>query len=151
MIKVKNARGWSESGPRPYMLAIVGYLLAYALRSLVNPWLHGHTPMIFLAINCLIVGYYFGFWPAFFILLPSIMIAGYAFVPPYNSFSGVTIVDVLGFAMQLLGMVLALILFEMLHRAKYEAELLGRVSATRYQLLVETDEDRRSALKQQGS
>jgi K+-sensing histidine kinase KdpD len=145
---IKNARRWSALGLHPYLMALAGYVLAFAARYLMQPVFAEHEPMLFFAINCTVVAYYYGFWPAFAILLISVPTAAFSFVPPYFSTDGLTSSDIITLASYMVGQTLVMLLLESLHRTRYQAELLARVAATRYQLLVEMDEDRRSAVKQ---
>jgi len=147
-MNIKNAKRWAERGAHPYLMALVGYLLAFIARYLMQPVFANHAPMLFFAINCTVIAFYYGFWPAFSILVISVPTAAFSFVAPYFSLDGLTLNDLFLITGYLLGQTLVALLFESLHRARYQAELLARVSATRYQLLIETDEDRRSAVKQ---
>lgn len=145
---IKNARRWSALGAHPYLMALAGYVLAFLARYLMQPVFADHAPMLFFAINCTVIAYYYGFWPACAILVISVPTAAFSFVAPYFSVDGLTTGDLITLGSYLIGQTLVALLLESLHRTRYQAELLARVSATRYQLLVEMDEDRRSAVKQ---
>jgi len=148
LMKIQNAKRWAQTGPTPYLIAMAGYLLAFCIRAAMQPLVGDHLPTMFFGLNGLLIGYFFGFRPAFFILLISIPTAAFSFQAPYFSVHGLSSGDLVKFGGVLSIQTFVLILLESLHRTRYQAELLSRVAATRYQLLVEADEDRRSAVKQ---
>ncbi|WP_028537084.1 DUF4118 domain-containing protein [Paludibacterium yongneupense] len=145
-MKIKNASCWAEVGAKPYFVALAGLLLAFLARYMMQAVLGEHALMLFFAINCTAVAFFYGFKPSFVILLISLPLGPFSFLPPYFSLSGVTASDLYRFGGYFVGQILISMLFESLHRTRYEAELLARVAAARYQLLVESDEDRRSAI-----
>jgi len=147
-MKIRNSKRWSKAGPESYLAGIAGVCIAFALRYVLHPVLDDHIPMLFFAINCIVIAFIYGFWPSFWMLLLSMPIAFFFFVEPYNSFDPfIDKQDIFLFIVYstLIGLTAAM--FELLHRAQYKSALLVLVSETRYRLLVEADEDRRNAPK----
>ncbi len=146
-MEIKNAKRWAPAGAEPYYMAILGFILAFAVRYTLIPVVDDHLPMLFFAINCVIIAYLYGFWPSFFVLTISIPTALFFFVKPYNKFDGIVETDLFIMIVYITLTVLTALMFELLHRSHYKAELLVRVSESRYRLLVEADEDRRKILE----
>jgi K+-sensing histidine kinase KdpD len=146
-MEIKNAKRWAIGGPEPYCMALLGYILAFAVRHSVAPLLDDHLPMLFFAINCIVIAFLYGFWPSFLILLISIPTALFFFVKPFNSFSGLSETDLFLTILYFTLVSLMAFMFELLRRAQYKSELIIRVSESRYRLLVEADEDRRTIME----
>lgn len=148
-MKIQNAKYWSKAGPESYLVGFAGVCVAFALQFLLHPVLDDSLSMLFFAINCIVIAYLYGFWPSFWILLLSMPIAFYFFVEPFSSFDQFfDKTDIFIFVLYFSLVGLTAVMLELLHRAQYKAALLVLVSDTRYRLLVEADEDRRSALRQ---
>jgi K+-sensing histidine kinase KdpD len=150
-MEIRNAKRWSAAGPEPCYMAILGYILAFAVRYTLIPVVDDHLPMLFFAINCVVIAFLYGFWPSFLILLLSIPTALFFFVKPYNVINGVADTDLFLMILYCTLISLTAFMFELLRRAQYKAELLIRVSESRYRLLVEADEDRRTILQKAAS
>ncbi len=114
----------------------------------MHPVLNEYIPLLFFAINCIVIAFFYGFWPSFWMLAVSIPIAFYFFVEPFAAFDpGLDKTDIFTLVVYATLVGLAAVMLELLHREKYKSALLVLVSDTRYRLLVEADEDRRIALK----
>ena len=146
-MEIKNAKRWATGGLEPYYMALLGYILAFAVRNSATPFLDGHLPMLFFAINCIVIAFLYGFWPSFLILLLSIPTALFFFVKPFSTFSGFAEEDLFLMILYFTLISLMAFMFELLRRAQYKSELIIRVSESRYRLLVEADEDRRTILE----
>ena len=146
-MSIKNANRWGRAGAEPYVVGMLGFLLALAIRIVLTPVLNDHLPMLFFAANCVVIGFKYGFMPSFFLLLISLPAALYFFTKPFYSFEILDETDVHILIIYSSLVVLSNLLFELLRREQYKSSLLARVSETRYRLLVEADEDRRAALK----
>ena len=146
-MEIKNAERWATAGAEPYYMAILGFILAFAVRYTLIPVVDDHLPMLFFAINCVVIAYLYGFWPSFFVLTLSVPTALFFFVKPYNIFDGLVKTDLFLMIVYFTLIVLTAFMFELLRRAQYKAELHNRVSECRYRLLVEADEDRRTILE----
>lgn len=146
-MEIKNVKRWCKAGPEPYYVGFLGFFLAFVLRYFLHPLLGEHLPMVFFAVNCIVIAYYYGFWPSCLMLVLSIPTALYFFVVPYNSFGGIDHRDVYLLIVNFALVGLAAFMLELLRREQYKSALLARVSDTRYRLLVEADEDRRAILK----
>ena len=147
-MKIRNCKRWQRPGPESYLAGIGGLCVAFALRYILHPVLDDDIPMLFFAVNCIVIAYIYGFWPSFSMLMLSIPLAFYFFVKPFNSFEPMEKNDFFMFIVYSTLIGLTAVMFELLHREKYKSALLALVSDTRYRLLVEADEDRRNALKQ---
>jgi K+-sensing histidine kinase KdpD len=143
-MKIRNSKRWSRAGTESYLAGLCGLCVAFVLRYLLHPMLEDQLPMLFFAVNCFVIAYFYGFWPSFWMLLLGMPIAFYFFVKPYNSFDHFfERRDILIFIVYSTLVGLTGVMLELLHRAQYKSVLLALVSDTRYRLLVEADEDRR--------
>ncbi|MDD5298617.1 MAG: DUF4118 domain-containing protein [Rhodocyclaceae bacterium] len=148
-MEIKNAKRWAKGGTEPYLMGLAGYFVAFALRFALAPMLDDRLPMLFFAINCCMVAFAYGFWPAFWMLLLSLSTALFFFVKPFYAFDGVAQNDMFILIVYFTLVVLVAGLLEWVRREQYRATLIARVSDTRYRLLVEADEDRRAILKKE--
>ena len=148
-MELANGRRWAKAGAEPYYMALLGYFLAFSVRYTLQPILDDKLPMLFFAINCVVIAFLYGFWPSFWILILSLPTAMFFFVKPFYSFNGIAELDIFLLIVYFTLVTITAVLFEWLHREQYKAELLARVSDTRYRLLVEADEDRRAMLKKE--
>jgi K+-sensing histidine kinase KdpD len=146
VMEIKNAKRWATGGLEPYYAAFVGYILAFAVRYTLMQLFDDHLPMLFFAINCIVIAFLYGFWPSFLILLVSIPTALFFFVKPFNEFGGFSERDFFLLILYFTLISLMAFMFELLRRAQYKSELIARVSESRYRLLVEADEERRAIM-----
>jgi K+-sensing histidine kinase KdpD len=146
-MQIENAKRWAKAGPEPFVVGLLGYFLALALRFALNPLLDDHLPMLFFAINCAVVAFMYGFWPSFLILLLSLPTASFFFVKPFYTFDTGNYADMFMMIVYFTLVTSTAFMLEWVRREQYRAVLLARVSDTRYRLLVEADEDRRAMLK----
>jgi K+-sensing histidine kinase KdpD len=146
-MEMRNAKRWAKGGPEPYVVGVLVLLAATAVRFSLQPYVEDHLPMLFYAINCIVIAFLYGFWPSFAMLLLALPTALFFFVKPYYAFSGVADSDIFTLIVYITLVVSAGLLLEWVRREQYKATLLARVSDTRYRLLVEADEDRRAVLK----
>lgn len=146
-MEIKNAKRWATAGPSPYYVGFAGFFFAFALRYILHPVLEDNMPILFFAINSILVAYYYGFLPSILILMLSFPTAFYFFVKPYNSFGTVEAGDIYRLIVFTVLAGMAAYMIELLRREQYKSDLLARVSDSRYRLLVEADEDRREARK----
>ena len=146
-MEIRNAKRWAKAGFEPYVVGLLGFLAATAVRFALQPYLGDHLPMLFYAINCVVIAFLYGFWPSFAMLLLAIPTSLYFFVQPYFSFDGLAERDIFTLIVYVTLVVSTALLLEWVRREQYSATLHARVSESRYRLLVEADEDRRAALK----
>ena len=146
-MKIRNAARWPKAGSQPYFIGMLGFGAAFALRYLLQPLLDDHVPLLFFAINCIVIAYFYGFWPALWLLLLSTPTAFYFFVQPYQTFDGVSRTDFFMLLVNFTLVLLAAFMLELLRREQYKSFLLARVSESRFRLMVEADEDRRQVIK----
>lgn len=150
-MEIKNIKRWAKAGSEPYCVGFAGFFLAFALRYILHPVLNNNLPMLFFAINSIVIAYYYGFRPSLFVLLLSFPTAWFFFEKPYYSFTIFDERDVFISIVNFSLVGLAAYLIELLRREQYKSALLVRVSDTRYRLLVESDEDRRAIIKKNES
>jgi len=146
-MQIRNAKRWAKAGPEPFAAGLLGYFLALALRYALGPMLDDHIPMLFFAINCVVVAFMYGFWPSFSILLISLPTASFFFVKPFYTFDLGNDADFFMMIVYSTLIILTALMLEWVRREQYKAILLARVSDSRYRLLVEADEDRRAMLR----
>jgi K+-sensing histidine kinase KdpD len=147
-MEIRNAKRWAKAGPEPYVVALLGFLAATALRFAMHPIVEEHLPMLLYAVNCVVIAFLYGFWPSILTLSISLPTAFFFFVKPYSAFDGIGQSDVFTLIVYSTLVVSAAVLLEWVRREQYRATLLARVSDSRYRLLVEADEDRRAMLKE---
>lgn len=147
-MEIRNAKRWAKAGPEPYVVGLLGFLAATAIRFALHPYIGDHMPMLFFAVNCVVIAFLYGFWPSILILSISLPTAFFFFVKPYSTFDGVGERDVFTLIIYSTLVISTAILLEWVRREQYRATLLARVSDSRYRLLVEADEDRRAMLKE---
>jgi K+-sensing histidine kinase KdpD len=150
-MEIKNAKRWAKAGPEPYLAALFGYCVAFALRFALMPLVGDHLPMLFFAINSMVISFLYGARPALFILALSLPTSSFFFVQPYYSFGPISHDDVFAFIVYTSLVVLTAFLMEWVRREQYRAELHARVSDSRYRLLVEADEDRRTMRRRESA
>ncbi|WP_034292821.1 DUF4118 domain-containing protein [Herbaspirillum sp. RV1423] len=143
-IKLRNAKRWKTGGLRPILVCLCGFVIAFALRYVLSPVVDEAMSMLFFAINCIVMSYLFGFAYSFGLLLLSIPTALFFFRKPYFMMDGLGDKDV--FLIVVYGSIVMLTSFiiEWLQRERYSAVLQQRVSETRYQMLIESDQARRA-------
>jgi K+-sensing histidine kinase KdpD len=144
VIKLRNARCWKGTGYNPLLVCTSGFLLAFLLRYALGPVLDEAMSMLLFACNCIVMGYFFGCVYAIGLLVVSIPTALFFFRKPFLIMDGLGHQDV--FLILVYGSIvmLASVLIEWLQRERYAAVLQQRVSETRYQMLIETDQARRA-------
>jgi K+-sensing histidine kinase KdpD len=143
-MEIKNSKRWAATGWEPYYMALLGYILAFAIRHYLTPLLDDHLPMLLFALNCAVIAFLYGFWPSFLTLLISVPTALYFFVKPYGEFTPVSESDLFLMIVYFTLITVFAVMIELLHRSQYRAELLAKVADSRYRLLIEADEDRRT-------
>ena len=144
---IKNAKRWGAAGIEPLIVAAVGFIVALGLRFSLHSLLEDHLSMLFFAINSVIMAFLYGFWVSIGSMLLSIPFALYFFTAPYGTFSELNDRDVFILIVHVSLVISTAILLEWTRREQYKAILIARVAESRYRLLIETDEDRRNALK----
>jgi K+-sensing histidine kinase KdpD len=144
VIKLRNARCWKGTGYNPLFVCASGFMLAFLLRYALGPLLDEAMSMLLFACNCIVMGYFFGCVYAMGLLAVSIPTALFFFRKPFLIMDGLGHQDV--FLILVYGSIvmLASVLIEWLQRERYAAVLQQRVSETRYQMLIETDQARRA-------
>jgi hypothetical protein len=144
VIKLRNARSWKSTGCTPLLVSACGFMLAFLLRYVLGPILDEAMSMLLFSFNCIVMGYFFGCTYAIGLLVLSIPTALFFFRKPFLIMDGLGHQDV--FLILVYGSIvmLASVLIEWLQRERYAAVLQQRVSETRYQMLIETDQARRA-------
>lgn len=144
VIKLRNARRWKGGGLHPLLTCACGFLVAFVLRYVLSPFVDEALSMLFFAINCILMSYLFGYVYALGLLLVSIPTALFFFRKPYFMMDGLGNKDL--FLILVYGSIVILtsIIIEWLQRERYSAVLQQRVSETRYQMLIESDQARRA-------
>ncbi|MGS0740241.1 DUF4118 domain-containing protein [Glaciimonas sp. GG7] len=142
-MKLKNARTWKQGGIDSIAICMLGFSIAFCLRYILNSALDESMTMLFFTINCIVMAYFFGFWHSTGLLLISLPTAFFFFKKPFYSFQLIAITDLYTIIVYVTIIVLTSWIIEWLQRERYTAVLSQRVSETRYQLLIESDQARR--------
>ncbi|WP_201747146.1 DUF4118 domain-containing protein [Glaciimonas sp. PCH181] len=142
-MKLKNSRTWKQSGIHSVSICFVGFAIAFCLRYVLNSALDESMSMLFFSMNCIVMAYFFGFWHSTGLLAISLPTAFFFFRKPYYFFDGIAMKDAYIVIVYVSIILLASWIIEWLQRERYAAVLQQRVSETRYQLLIESDQARR--------
>ncbi|MFC5473412.1 DUF4118 domain-containing protein [Paraherbaspirillum soli] len=142
-MKLRNARNWKQSGIRPFVICLFNFAIAFGLGFILIPMLDEYLFMLFFTINCIAIAYLFGFQYSIGVFLLSMPTAFYFFRRPFYSFESLDHQDIYIIVAYTTIIVLASWIVEWLQRERYTAVLLQRVSESRYQLLIESDQARR--------
>ncbi|MEB0013765.1 DUF4118 domain-containing protein [Glaciimonas sp. GNP009] len=142
-MKLKNSRTWKQSGLNSIGICLLGFALTFCLRYVLNSILDESMSMLFFAINCIVMACFFGFWHSTGLLIISFPTAFFFFRKPYYSFEAIAVKDLYIIIIYATIILLSSWIIEWLQRERYAAVLLQRVSETRYQLLIESDQARR--------
>ncbi|AKZ63540.1 histidine kinase [Herbaspirillum hiltneri N3] len=144
IIKLRNSKRWKNGGLYPILVCLCGFVVAFVLRYVLSSVVDESMSMLFFAINCIIMSYFFGYVYSFGLLVMAIPTALYFFRKPYYMMDGLGSKDVFLIVVYGSIVMLAAIIIEWLQRERYSAVLQQRVSETRYQMLIESDQARRA-------
>ena len=142
-----NAKRWCAHNRYGYIIALVGVLIAFALRHALHPVLQDSLPLFFFQINTILIAFFFGFGPAIFTVLLSSPLLIYFFLQPFNEFSVLDQRDLTTLFVYISYTVVASVLVELLRREQYNAEMAALVSESRFRLMIEGDQKIRTLLK----
>lgn len=150
-IKIGNAKRWKESGMRPALACALSFMFAFLLRQILTPFLDESLSMLLFAINCIVMGYLFGYVYSIALLAVSLPTSLFFFRKPYYLIDGLNRHDIFYIVIYAAIVVLSALIIEWLQRERYAAVLQQRVSETRYRLLIESDQARRAEYAEQFS
>lgn len=145
-MNIRNSKRWNPPDYRPYIVGAIGFCLAFSFRFYLHPMLGEHFPSLLFSINCIVLAYFYGFWPSFIFLLISIPVSLYYFIEPFEALDTSIDTDITDQIVFFIISFLTAIFFEKLRREQYQSVLLQRVSESRFKLLVENDEELRSVM-----
>jgi K+-sensing histidine kinase KdpD len=141
---LRNARRWRPDGWRPVAVCSLGFVLAFGLRYLLTPVLDESLSMLLFALNCIFMACLYGFFHSMVLLAVSIPTALFFFRKPFYMFDAITQRDIYTIVLYTGIIAFTSLIIEWLQRERYAAVLRQRVSASMYQLLIESDQDRRA-------
>ncbi len=144
IIKLRNSKRWKKGGLYPILICLCGFVVAFVLRYVLSSVVDESMSMLFFAINCIIMSYFFGYVHSLGLLVMAIPTALFFFRKPYYMMDGLGSSDVFLIVVYGSIVMLAAIIIEWLQRERYSAVLQQRVSETRYQMLIESDQARRA-------
>lgn len=144
IIKLRNAKRWKAVNLNPTLVCTFGFLVAFALRYVLSPFVDESMSMLFFALNCIVMSYLFGYAQSLILLIISIPTALFFFRKPYFMMDGLGNKDIFLILVYGTIVMLASVIIEWLQRERYSAVLQQRVSETRYQMLIESDQARRA-------
>lgn len=148
-IKIRNAKRWKESGMRPLFICLLGFLFAFLLRQILAPILDESMSMLLFALNCIAMGYLFGYAYSIWLLAVSLPTSLFFFRKPYYLIDGLNQHDIFYIVIYSVIIITSAVIIEWLQRERYAAVLQQRVSETRYKLLIESDQARRAEYAEQ--
>ena len=138
-MKIRNTKRWAPGGATPYAFAIAAVVIAFAVRFSLQPLLKNRFAFLFFTIAALLIEFYAGLGPALLVVAGGLVIGGYFFVPPFNSFAIPEGFDLVVIGLYLVVALVGIILIESLQRARYEARLLQEVAQSRLEMLERSD------------
>jgi len=141
---LSNARRWRPEGWRPVAVCALGFVLAFGLRYMLTPVLDESLSMLLFALNCICMACLYGIYHSMALLAVSIPTALFFFRKPFYMFDAITDRDIYTVVLYTGIIVFTSLIIEWLQRERYAAVLRQRVSASMYQLLIESDQDRRA-------
>lgn len=150
-MKVKNKKTWGDSSALPYLYTVIAVAVTFCCRYALHPYLEDRSTLLFFAVTCLLIAYFYGFWPSITGLFISLPLAIFFFMKPYNSFDGTFDGKLFSTLLFSAGCILVASIFEKLRREQYKSTLLMRVAESRFQLLIESDEARRLISSEQNN
>jgi K+-sensing histidine kinase KdpD len=150
-MKVKNKKTWGDSSALPYLYTVIAIAITFCFRYALHPYLEDRSTLLFFAVTCLTIAYFYGFWPSLLGLFISLPLAIYFFMKPYNSFDGTFDGKLFSTFLFCVGCIFVAYIFEKLRREQYKSTLLMRVAESRFQLLIESDEARRFIASEQNT
>ena len=144
---MKNANRWAPAGARPYGAALAGILLAFAVRSILQPVLGEHYSYSLFTIAAVGVAAYGGYGPALLVVASGWIIGTYFFVPPYGALSDINVLDVARLGGYLIMNVSMVFLIEWLQRSRYQARINLQVARQNLDALKRKELELRQALR----
>ncbi|MDY7579399.1 DUF4118 domain-containing protein [Herbaspirillum sp. RTI4] len=148
-ITFRNAKRWRPTGFLPVIICACGFTVAFAIRFALSPFVGESLSMLFFWLNCIVMSFLFGYAYSLVLLSISLPTALFFFRQPYYAVSDMTHADYFLIIMYSVTCILTTIIIEWLQRERYVAKLQQRVSETRYQLLIESDQARRAEYAKQ--
>jgi len=139
---INNARRWAPRGAWRYGVAMIALAIAFGVRLLLQHFLVAHMPTLFFMIAAVAIGFSLGIGPAILVVVLSLPLAEYFFVPPFNHFDGFDKGDairVIGFPTATLAFIA---IIEWLRRTQYEARLIAEVANSRLDMLLRAEKRR---------
>lgn len=143
-IKLRNSKRWKAVNLNPTLVCAFGFVVAFALRYVLSPVVDESMSMLFFALNCIVMSYLFGYVQSLILLVISIPTALFFFRKPFLMMDGLGSKDIFLIVVYGTIVMLASVIIEWLQRERYSAVLQQRVSETRYQMLIESDQARRA-------
>jgi len=139
---INNAKRWAPRGSWRYGVALIALALALGARLLLQPVLAAHMPTLFFMIAAVAIGFSLGIGPAILLVLLSLPLAEYFFVPPFeqlSSFDKNDIIKIVGFPTVTFSF---LAMVEWLRRTQYEARLIAEVAKSRLDMMLRAEKRR---------
>jgi K+-sensing histidine kinase KdpD len=150
-MKIKNKKTWGDSSALPYLHTTIAVAITFCFRLALHPYLEDRSTLLFFAVTCLTIAYFYGFWPSAVGLFISLPLSIYFFMKPYNSFDGTFDGKLFSSLLFTFGCAFVAYIFEKLRREQYKSTLLMRVAESRFRLLIESDESRRLITSEQNN
>jgi K+-sensing histidine kinase KdpD len=147
MMRIRNAGRWAPRGAAPWLYAVLALAIASGVRWLIHPVIGPIMPGTAFCIAAALIEYFFGIAPACVVMVLGLGIADYLFVPPYGQLDVLDQSDLALIISYPVVTILVVCLIERLRRAQFQAELLGQVAQSRYEMLLRLDNERAITLR----
>ena len=144
-MNIRNAKRWAPAGAMPYAYSMTAVVIAFTVRESLHPLLQDRFAFLFFAIAALLVEFLAGMGPALLAVASGLVIGGYSFVPPFDSFDMPEDFDLVVIGFYLVATLTGIALIESLQRARYEARLLQEVAQSRLEMMERSDRQRARA------
>ncbi len=144
---MKNSNRWAPASAWPYAAAVAAVLIAFAIRSMLQPLLGEHYSYSLFTIASIVIAAYGGYAPALLVVVSGWAIGTYFFVPPYGAISDIDVLDVARLGGYLVMNVSIVLLIEWLQRSRYEARIHLQVARQNLDALKRKEAELRQALQ----
>ena len=141
-ISLRNARAWAPRSPSRWMMALIAFLAALALRLSLHDMLGARVPLVTFTLATIVIHFFFGLGPAVLLALVSLPVADFFFVPPYLDIDLPDADDLFLWVYYVLSTALLMVLIQYLRRAQYQAVLFAEIAESRQLMLLDAEADR---------
>ena len=146
--KLGNAKRWACGRRGAYSMAVVALLAAYAVQFFLQPVLQDRSVFMTFLIAAFAIEYFFGLCPAAFVVVGSIFLGLYFFVPPDATFLVAGVADITFVFGYLVISIVGIFIIESLQRSRYEISLLRESLQSQSEILQRSRKERSVAVEE---